>query len=156
MQRHLASSTVKLTPSTWMRSWAACGAAGRDETQREGVPRSTRACQLPESAGRARETVAGYRDCNAQTARDTETTQTRPVDSRRQRTRAEGKTHWPCPDDGPGESILNEKEEKECQQMAHAPAGPPQEASQTSDQRSRGRDGKGTVCEKQWTSAPAH
>ena len=60
------------------------------------------------------------------------------------------------PDDGPGESIPNEKEEKECEQMAHAPAGPPQEASQTSDQSSRGRDGKGTVSERQWTSAPAH
>ena len=56
-----------------MSSWAVCKATGRDKTHREGVHGSARARQWLESAGRASETGTGYRDCIAQTARDTET-----------------------------------------------------------------------------------
>ena len=59
-----------------MSSWAACKAAGRDETHRQGVHGSARERQLLESAGRASET-----DCISQTTRDTETTQTGPVET---------------------------------------------------------------------------
>ena len=71
--RDTGTGTVKLTPSTWMSSWAACKATGRDKTHREGVHGSARARQRLESAGRTSETGTGYRDCIAQTARDTET-----------------------------------------------------------------------------------
>lgn len=152
-QRHPASSTAKLTSSTWMSSWAECKAAGRDETHREGAHGSARARQLLESAGGASETVTSYRDCITQTARGTETTQTGPVDSRRQQDQGRGGDALAVvPDDGPGESVLNAREEKECEQMASSSGGRLRGPHRRVIRVLVGGMGKGQYLKKQWIS----
>ena len=128
------------------------GSRKRRDPQRGGA-RSARARQLLDSAGGASETVTSYRDCIAQTARGTETTQTRLVDSRRQQDQGRGGDALAVvPNDGPGESILNAREEKECEQMASASGGRLRRPHRRVIRVLVGGMGKGKYLKKQWIS----